>query len=145
MERFLFMFSTYLWSLNLFPLSRNVEFIVFFNCYLLIGLGFFFFFSSVKMFKKITCLFLSSQVILALQRVDAIVGMLMDGLKQMNLHKCLNIIFISDHGKIVFIKYVTILKGFHKVIFWIYSCMFLVMLTYKICFILWRWHKRQSV
>uniref|UniRef100_A0A8C3BAF8 Alkaline phosphodiesterase I n=1 Tax=Cairina moschata TaxID=8855 RepID=A0A8C3BAF8_CAIMO len=40
----------------------------------------------------------SSGVILALQRVDNIVGMLMDGLKQMNLHKCLNIIFISDHG-----------------------------------------------
>uniref|UniRef100_A0A8C0BYT8 Ectonucleotide pyrophosphatase/phosphodiesterase 1 n=1 Tax=Buteo japonicus TaxID=224669 RepID=A0A8C0BYT8_9AVES len=38
------------------------------------------------------------QVIMALQRVDNIVGMLMDGLKQMNLHKCLNIIFISDHG-----------------------------------------------
>ncbi|KAF4796272.1 ectonucleotide pyrophosphatase/phosphodiesterase 1 [Turdus rufiventris] len=36
-------------------------------------------------------------VIMALQRVDQIVGMLMDGLKQMNLHKCLNIIFISDH------------------------------------------------
>uniref|UniRef100_A0A8C4JQZ5 Ectonucleotide pyrophosphatase/phosphodiesterase 1 n=1 Tax=Dromaius novaehollandiae TaxID=8790 RepID=A0A8C4JQZ5_DRONO len=40
----------------------------------------------------------SSGVILALQRVDSIVGMLMDGLKQLNLHKCLNIIFISDHG-----------------------------------------------
>ncbi|XP_067402852.1 ectonucleotide pyrophosphatase/phosphodiesterase family member 1 [Emydura macquarii macquarii] len=40
----------------------------------------------------------SSQVILALQRVDNIVGMLMDGLKQMNLHKCLNIILLSDHG-----------------------------------------------
>ncbi|NXH20070.1 ENPP1 phosphodiesterase, partial [Bucco capensis] len=40
----------------------------------------------------------SSGVIMALQRVDSIVGMLMDGLKQMNLHKCLNIIFISDHG-----------------------------------------------
>ena len=40
----------------------------------------------------------SSGVILALQRVDTIVGMLMDGLKQMNLHKCLNIIFVSDHG-----------------------------------------------
>ncbi|EMP33518.1 Ectonucleotide pyrophosphatase/phosphodiesterase family member 1, partial [Chelonia mydas] len=36
-------------------------------------------------------------VILALQRVDNIVGMLMDGLKQMNLHKCLNIILLSDH------------------------------------------------
>uniref|UniRef100_A0A452ING0 SMB domain-containing protein n=1 Tax=Gopherus agassizii TaxID=38772 RepID=A0A452ING0_9SAUR len=40
----------------------------------------------------------SSGVILALQRVDNIVGMLMDGLKQMNLHKCLNIILLSDHG-----------------------------------------------
>ncbi|RMC12988.1 hypothetical protein DUI87_10517 [Hirundo rustica rustica] len=39
----------------------------------------------------------SSGVIMALQRVDKIVGMLMDGLKQMNLHKCLNIIFVSDH------------------------------------------------
>ncbi|XP_068024023.1 ectonucleotide pyrophosphatase/phosphodiesterase family member 1 [Melanerpes formicivorus] len=41
---------------------------------------------------------ISSGVILALQRVDSIVGMLMDGLKQLNLHKCLNIILISDHG-----------------------------------------------
>lgn len=41
---------------------------------------------------------------MALQRVDNIVGMLMDGLKQMNLHKCLNIIFISDHGKLDFYK-----------------------------------------
>ncbi|XP_006127349.2 ectonucleotide pyrophosphatase/phosphodiesterase family member 1 [Pelodiscus sinensis] len=40
----------------------------------------------------------SSQVILALQRVDNIVGMLMDGLKQLNLHRCLNIILLSDHG-----------------------------------------------
>ncbi|XP_029450264.1 ectonucleotide pyrophosphatase/phosphodiesterase family member 1 [Rhinatrema bivittatum] len=40
----------------------------------------------------------SSAVIKALQRVDGIVGMLMDGLKQMNLHKCLNIILLSDHG-----------------------------------------------
>lgn len=41
---------------------------------------------------------------MALQRVDNIVGMLMDGLKQMNLHKCLNIIFISDHGKLNYYK-----------------------------------------
>ncbi|XP_019393602.1 PREDICTED: ectonucleotide pyrophosphatase/phosphodiesterase family member 1 [Crocodylus porosus] len=40
----------------------------------------------------------SSEVILALQRVDRIIEMLMDGLKQMNLHKCLNIILVSDHG-----------------------------------------------
>uniref|UniRef100_A0A8C8SQ86 Ectonucleotide pyrophosphatase/phosphodiesterase 1 n=1 Tax=Pelusios castaneus TaxID=367368 RepID=A0A8C8SQ86_9SAUR len=40
----------------------------------------------------------SSEVILALQKVDNIVGMLMNGLKQMNLHKCLNIILLSDHG-----------------------------------------------
>lgn len=55
---------------------------------------------------------------MALQRVDNIVGMLMDGLKQMNLHKCLNIIFISDHGKFEFIKYIRILKScFYKVMF----------------------------
>ncbi|XP_054831022.1 ectonucleotide pyrophosphatase/phosphodiesterase family member 1 [Eublepharis macularius] len=40
----------------------------------------------------------SSEVILALQRVDKVVGMLMDGLKQMNLHNCINILLLSDHG-----------------------------------------------
>ncbi|XP_044280400.1 ectonucleotide pyrophosphatase/phosphodiesterase family member 1-like isoform X2 [Varanus komodoensis] len=40
----------------------------------------------------------SSEVILALQRVDKVVEMLMDGLKQMNLHNCINIILLSDHG-----------------------------------------------
>ncbi|XP_001380405.1 ectonucleotide pyrophosphatase/phosphodiesterase family member 1 [Monodelphis domestica] len=40
----------------------------------------------------------SSQVIKALQRVDSIVGMLMDGLKTMNLHRCINLILVSDHG-----------------------------------------------
>uniref|UniRef100_A0A8C5S6C5 Ectonucleotide pyrophosphatase/phosphodiesterase 1 n=1 Tax=Laticauda laticaudata TaxID=8630 RepID=A0A8C5S6C5_LATLA len=41
---------------------------------------------------------ISSEVILALERVDKVVGLLMDGLKQMNLHNCINIILISDHG-----------------------------------------------
>nr|ABY79123.1 ectonucleotide pyrophosphatase/phosphodiesterase 1 (predicted) [Callithrix jacchus] len=40
----------------------------------------------------------SSEVIKALQRVDSMVGMLMDGLKELNLHRCLNLILISDHG-----------------------------------------------
>ncbi|XP_066470756.1 ectonucleotide pyrophosphatase/phosphodiesterase family member 1 isoform X2 [Tiliqua scincoides] len=40
----------------------------------------------------------SSEVILALQKVDKVVGILMDGLKQMNLHNCVNIILLSDHG-----------------------------------------------
>lgn len=40
----------------------------------------------------------SSEVIKALQRVDNMVGMLMDGLKELNLHRCLNLILISDHG-----------------------------------------------
>ncbi|XP_003827708.4 ectonucleotide pyrophosphatase/phosphodiesterase family member 1 [Pan paniscus] len=40
----------------------------------------------------------SSEVIKALQRVDGMVGMLMDGLKELNLHRCLNLILISDHG-----------------------------------------------
>ncbi|XP_023187099.1 ectonucleotide pyrophosphatase/phosphodiesterase family member 2-like [Xiphophorus maculatus] len=30
--------------------------------------------------------------------VDRIVGQLMDGLKQMNLHRCVNIILVGDHG-----------------------------------------------
>ncbi|XP_020842732.1 ectonucleotide pyrophosphatase/phosphodiesterase family member 1 [Phascolarctos cinereus] len=41
---------------------------------------------------------ISSEVIKALQRVDNIVGMLMDGLKTMNLHRCINLILVSDHG-----------------------------------------------
>ncbi|KAG9493505.1 hypothetical protein GDO78_001419, partial [Eleutherodactylus coqui] len=40
----------------------------------------------------------SSAVIKALMKVDQIVGMLMDGLKQMNLDKCVNLLLLSDHG-----------------------------------------------
>ncbi|EDL04784.1 ectonucleotide pyrophosphatase/phosphodiesterase family member 1 isoform 1 [Mus musculus] len=40
----------------------------------------------------------SSEVIKALQKVDRLVGMLMDGLKDLGLDKCLNLILISDHG-----------------------------------------------
>ncbi|KAG8444562.1 hypothetical protein GDO86_009646 [Hymenochirus boettgeri] len=40
----------------------------------------------------------SSEVIKALMTVDRIVGMLMDGLKQMQLDKCINLILVSDHG-----------------------------------------------
>ncbi|KAM4600365.1 ectonucleotide pyrophosphatase/phosphodiesterase family member 1 [Polymixia lowei] len=40
----------------------------------------------------------SSQVIEALLKVDKIMGMLMDGLRQRNLHRCVNMIVLSDHG-----------------------------------------------
>ncbi|XP_059212245.1 ectonucleotide pyrophosphatase/phosphodiesterase family member 1 [Centropristis striata] len=40
----------------------------------------------------------SSQVVQALERVDKILGMLMDGLTQRDLHHCVNIVIISDHG-----------------------------------------------
>ncbi|XP_005921601.1 ectonucleotide pyrophosphatase/phosphodiesterase family member 1 isoform X1 [Haplochromis burtoni] len=40
----------------------------------------------------------STQIVPALQRVDRILGMLMDGLKAKNLHNCVNIIVASDHG-----------------------------------------------
>uniref|UniRef100_A0A3P9AVM0 Ectonucleotide pyrophosphatase/phosphodiesterase 1 n=1 Tax=Maylandia zebra TaxID=106582 RepID=A0A3P9AVM0_9CICH len=40
----------------------------------------------------------STQIVLALQKVDRILGMLMDGLKAKNLHNCVNIIVASDHG-----------------------------------------------
>ncbi|KAL7388221.1 hypothetical protein ABVT39_009383 [Epinephelus coioides] len=40
----------------------------------------------------------SSQVVWALEKVDKILGMLMDGLTERNLHHCVNIIITSDHG-----------------------------------------------
>ncbi|KAK7907313.1 hypothetical protein WMY93_015925 [Mugilogobius chulae] len=40
----------------------------------------------------------SKEVIEALENVDRIIGMLMDGLKERNLHKCVNLIIVSDHG-----------------------------------------------
>ncbi|KAM4713694.1 LOW QUALITY PROTEIN: ectonucleotide pyrophosphatase/phosphodiesterase family member 1 [Anableps anableps] len=40
----------------------------------------------------------SQQVITALERVDWILGELMDGLFIRNLHQCINIMIVSDHG-----------------------------------------------
>ncbi|XP_018423190.1 PREDICTED: ectonucleotide pyrophosphatase/phosphodiesterase family member 3 [Nanorana parkeri] len=40
----------------------------------------------------------SGGVILALLRADKTVGMLMDGLKQRNLHNCVNMVLVADHG-----------------------------------------------
>ncbi|XP_076024091.1 ectonucleotide pyrophosphatase/phosphodiesterase family member 1 [Genypterus blacodes] len=40
----------------------------------------------------------SSRVIQALQNVDNILGMMMDGLKERNLTRCVNMIVLSDHG-----------------------------------------------
>uniref|UniRef100_A0A452SC51 Ectonucleotide pyrophosphatase/phosphodiesterase family member 3 n=1 Tax=Ursus americanus TaxID=9643 RepID=A0A452SC51_URSAM len=40
----------------------------------------------------------SGEVIQALQLVDKAFGMLMEGLKQRNLHNCVNIILLADHG-----------------------------------------------
>ncbi|XP_041951559.1 ectonucleotide pyrophosphatase/phosphodiesterase family member 1 [Alosa sapidissima] len=40
----------------------------------------------------------SSQVIEALIKMDRIIGLLMEGLKMRNLHKCVNVIVLSDHG-----------------------------------------------
>ncbi|KAJ6660079.1 hypothetical protein lerEdw1_018005 [Lerista edwardsae] len=41
---------------------------------------------------------LSGQTVSALQLADRTLGMLMEGLKQRNLHKCVNLIVLSDHG-----------------------------------------------
>lgn len=38
------------------------------------------------------------QLKVALQRVDRMMGQLMNGLKQINLHRCLNILIVADHG-----------------------------------------------
>ncbi|KAM8846649.1 ectonucleotide pyrophosphatase/phosphodiesterase family member 1 [Synchiropus picturatus] len=40
----------------------------------------------------------SSQIVEALETVDGILGLLMDGLKAKNLHKCVNVMITSDHG-----------------------------------------------
>ncbi|KAM9665393.1 ectonucleotide pyrophosphatase/phosphodiesterase family member 3-like [Trichechus inunguis] len=40
----------------------------------------------------------SANVVQALQLVDQAFGMLMEGLKQRNLHNCVNIILLADHG-----------------------------------------------
>ncbi|XP_064203911.1 ectonucleotide pyrophosphatase/phosphodiesterase family member 2-like [Anguilla rostrata] len=41
---------------------------------------------------------LSKELNNPLREIDKIVGQLMDGLKQMNLHRCVNIILVGDHG-----------------------------------------------
>ncbi|XP_073787436.1 venom phosphodiesterase CdcPDE [Danio rerio] len=40
----------------------------------------------------------SGGLILALQGVDRVIGQLMTGLKQLNLHQCINVIIVADHG-----------------------------------------------
>ncbi|XP_034278118.1 ectonucleotide pyrophosphatase/phosphodiesterase family member 2 isoform X5 [Pantherophis guttatus] len=40
----------------------------------------------------------SSEMLGPLRDIDKILGQLMDGLKQLNLHRCANIIFVGDHG-----------------------------------------------
>nr|XP_033789094.1 ectonucleotide pyrophosphatase/phosphodiesterase family member 2 isoform X11 [Geotrypetes seraphini] len=40
----------------------------------------------------------SSEMATPLKEIDKIVGQLMDGLKQMKLHRCVNVIFVGDHG-----------------------------------------------
>uniref|UniRef100_A0A3B5QZZ3 Ectonucleotide pyrophosphatase/phosphodiesterase 3 n=1 Tax=Xiphophorus maculatus TaxID=8083 RepID=A0A3B5QZZ3_XIPMA len=40
----------------------------------------------------------SARVSTAIQGVDKIMGQLMNGLKQIDLHRCLNIIVVADHG-----------------------------------------------
>ncbi|KAJ8355447.1 hypothetical protein SKAU_G00182410 [Synaphobranchus kaupii] len=41
---------------------------------------------------------MSTEVIKALLKVDGILGMFMDGLKQRHLHRCANLVVLSDHG-----------------------------------------------
>ncbi|RXN30757.1 ectonucleotide pyrophosphatase phosphodiesterase family member 1 [Labeo rohita] len=41
---------------------------------------------------------MSNQVLEALLNVDKLIGLLMEGLKQRKLHKCVNLILVSDHG-----------------------------------------------
>uniref|UniRef100_A0A8C1VB22 Ectonucleotide pyrophosphatase/phosphodiesterase 1 n=1 Tax=Cyprinus carpio TaxID=7962 RepID=A0A8C1VB22_CYPCA len=42
---------------------------------------------------------MSTQVIEALLNVDRLLGMLMEGLKERQLHRCVNLVLVSDHGE----------------------------------------------
>lgn len=41
----------------------------------------------------------SEEVNSALVEADYFIGMLMNGLKQLNLHNCVNLIILADHGE----------------------------------------------
>ncbi|XP_077446710.1 autotaxin-like isoform X2 [Stigmatopora argus] len=41
---------------------------------------------------------LSNEMDNTLRQIDGIIGQLMNGLKQMNLHRCVNVIVVGDHG-----------------------------------------------
>ncbi|KAK2887799.1 hypothetical protein Q8A67_016027 [Cirrhinus molitorella] len=41
---------------------------------------------------------LSNELDNTLKKIDNIIGQLMNGLKQMNLHRCVNVILVGDHG-----------------------------------------------
>ncbi|TNN56855.1 Ectonucleotide pyrophosphatase/phosphodiesterase family member 1 [Liparis tanakae] len=41
---------------------------------------------------------MSGGLVAAIQGVDKVIGQLMNGLKQIGLHRCLNIVIVADHG-----------------------------------------------
>ncbi|NXO05904.1 ENPP3 phosphodiesterase, partial [Oriolus oriolus] len=65
----------------------------------------------------------SAGVIKALQAADQALGMLMDGLKQRNLHKCVNLIVLADHGmEKTYCKQIEYMTNyFEKVDFYMYG------------------------
>ncbi|KAM6279086.1 ectonucleotide pyrophosphatase/phosphodiesterase family member 3 [Porphyrio hochstetteri] len=65
----------------------------------------------------------SGGVIKALQLADETLGMLMDGLKQRNLHNCVNLIVLADHGMdMTYCKQLEFMTNYFKEIdFYIYA------------------------
>ncbi|XP_063185658.1 ectonucleotide pyrophosphatase/phosphodiesterase family member 3 [Chroicocephalus ridibundus] len=65
----------------------------------------------------------SGGVIKALQVADQALGMLMDGLKQRNLHKCVNLIVLADHGmEMTYCKQLEYMTNyFNQIDFYIYA------------------------
>lgn len=51
----------------------------------------------LSLFVLFKCFF-AVQLNSALRDVDKVIGQLMNGLKQMKLHRCINIILVGDHG-----------------------------------------------
>lgn len=73
--------------------------------------------------KKYLCCNFVFQVVEALLKVDEIMRLIMDGLKQRKLHKCVNLVLLSDHG-----NYIVMTMPFYSFFFFFQN--FVIMCVY---------------
>lgn len=66
------------------------------------------------------------QLISAIQGVDKVIGQLMNGLKQLDLHECVNIVIVADHGELA--AFLSQLTNTEKTQLSMYSISFLALI-----------------